>query len=146
MERHYILQTEEPSNPVFYMGKVYRDKKNLLMACPASGHWGMRRQPPIAAEKTCCERYPGRFVAYRGQKVAKNTLGKPTERRADFLPPYASQIQLAVMISCRTFMACDLDNEEWRPLVGMLCFGKPAKIRVKSHSSKSICLKFVVKW
>src|SRR6266853_6803098 len=82
----------------------------------------------MTAEKTCCERYPGRFVAYRGQKLAKNTSGTHKKRSADFLPPYASQRQLAVMISCGTFTACGLSNEEWRPLVGMLCFGKPATI------------------
>jgi hypothetical protein len=37
------------------------------------------------------------------------------------------------MISCRTFTACDLDNEEWRPLGGMLCFGNQATIWVKSQ-------------
>jgi hypothetical protein len=62
------------------------------------------------------------------RKLAKNTSGKLKERSAYFLPPYASQSQLAVMISCRTFTACGLGNEEWRPLVGMLCFGNQAKI------------------
>ena len=68
------------------------------------------------------------------QKLAKNTSGKHKKRSTDFLPPYASQSQLAAMISCRTFTACDLNNEEWRPLVGMLCFGNQATIWVKSHT------------
>ncbi len=94
---------------------------------------GHEATAPMAAEKTCCERYPGRFAAYRGQKLAKNTSGKRKERSAYFLPPYASQSQLAVMISCRTFTACGLGNEEWRTLGGMLCFGNQATIWVKSQ-------------
>ena len=104
---------------------------------------GHEEAAPIAAEKTCCERYPGRCerypgrcAAYRGQKLAKNTSGKHKERSAYFLPPYAAQRQLAVMISFRTFTACGLSNEEWRPLVGMLCFGNQATIWVKSHAGR----------
>jgi len=37
------------------------------------------------------------------------------------------------MISFRAFIACALGHEEWRPLVGMLCFGKQATIWVKSQ-------------
>ncbi len=47
------------------------------------------------------------------------------------------------MISCRTFTACGLSNEEWRPLVGMLCFGNQATIWVKSqflHSRQGFTL------
>jgi hypothetical protein len=65
--------------------------------------------------------------------LAKNTSGKHKKRSTDFLPPYASQSQLAVMISFRAFTACALGNEEWRPLMGMLCFGNQATIWVKSQ-------------
>ena|SRR5712691_3286388 len=101
---------------------------------------GHEATAPIAAENTCCERYPGRFAAYRGQKLTKNTSGQLKERSAYFLPPYASQRHLAAMISCRTFTACGLGNEEWRPLGGMLYFGNQATIWVKSHDSLSCAL------
>ena len=55
------------------------------------------------------------------------------ERRAYLLPLYAAQRQLAAMICFRAFTACGLGKEEWRLLVGMLCFGNQATIWVKSH-------------
>src|SRR5712692_6949442 len=99
------------------MGKTYRDKKNFLLACPASGRWGMRRQPRLLQKKRAVKDILAVLQHIETRKLAENTLGKPTERRANFLPPYAAQNQLAVMISCRTFTACDLDNKQWRPLV-----------------------------
>ncbi len=57
------------------------------------------------------------------------------ERRADLLPPYAAQSHLAAMIWFRAFTACGLGKEEWRPLVGMLCFRNQATIWVKSQTA-----------
>src|SRR6266568_8591779 len=56
------------------------------------------------------------------------------ERRAYLLPPYAAQSHLAAMIWFRAFTACGLGKEEWRPLVGMLCFRNQATNPVKPHS------------
>ena len=50
--------------------------------------------------------------AIEDRKLIKKHRWKLKERNVDFLPPYASQNQLVVMISCRTFTACGLDNEE----------------------------------
>src|SRR3989442_9491058 len=55
------------------------------------------------------------------------------ERRAYLLPPYAAQNHLAALIWLRAFTGCGLGKEEWRPLVGMLCFRNQATIWVKSH-------------
>ena len=37
---------------------------------------GHEEADPIAAKKTCCERYAGRFAAYRGQKVGEKHVGE----------------------------------------------------------------------
>src|SRR2546426_11922525 len=103
-------------------GQNMQGQKELAPGLTSLWTLGHEEAAPIAAEKTCCERYPGRCerypgrcerypgrcAAYRGQKLAKNTSGKHKERSAYFLPPYASQRQLAVMISFRTFTACAL--------------------------------------
>src|SRR4029450_4907429 len=89
-------------------GQNMQGQKGHTPGLPCLWTLGHEAAAPMAAEKTCCERYPGRFVAYGGQKLAHNTSGKLTKRSADFLPPYAAQHQLAVRISCRTCPACGL--------------------------------------
>ncbi len=63
-------------------------------------------------KKQFCERYCGRFATYLVQEVGEKRTLDHNDGEKKLLPPYASQIELVVMIFFRVFAACFLSKQE----------------------------------